>query len=318
MTSMPASRSARAIIFAPRSCPSSPGLATTTRIFRLDIGRGVYSRAYPSLARALRCIATPSPSIRSPRIATVAASAPVSGRIEPESELEPEPELLEPDPVEPELELEPLPESVPPPPEPEPVSPEPEPPPPAAALTVIVPFMNGWGVQTYWNLPAVSKVCERLWPLPNVPVSKLPSSAVAECSTSSSFVQVTVSPASIVTDFGENAKSLIVTDAEAAALATTRRVFGRSCSRSSPRSCSARDSVAAGVGCCSVDVGACGPWAGVGAWVACDPGAGADPCCAWGAGEAAGGRSWAAGPRSAGAASLSPAPGAAGGGGSCH
>src|SRR5437773_551272 len=33
MTSMPASRSARAITFAPRSCPSSPGLATSTRIF---------------------------------------------------------------------------------------------------------------------------------------------------------------------------------------------------------------------------------------------------------------------------------------------
>src|SRR4051794_13840820 len=31
---MPASRSARAMIFAPRSCPSSPGLATTTRILR--------------------------------------------------------------------------------------------------------------------------------------------------------------------------------------------------------------------------------------------------------------------------------------------
>src|ERR1700749_171760 len=34
MTSMPASRSARAMIFAPRSCPSSPGLAKTTRILR--------------------------------------------------------------------------------------------------------------------------------------------------------------------------------------------------------------------------------------------------------------------------------------------
>src|ERR1700676_5117069 len=33
MNSMPASRSARAIIFAPRSCPSSPGLAIKTRIF---------------------------------------------------------------------------------------------------------------------------------------------------------------------------------------------------------------------------------------------------------------------------------------------
>src|SRR5436305_1271850 len=34
MTSMPASRSARAMIFAPRSCPSRPGLAITTRILR--------------------------------------------------------------------------------------------------------------------------------------------------------------------------------------------------------------------------------------------------------------------------------------------
>src|SRR5512133_3983040 len=30
---MPASRSARAMIFAPRSCPSRPGFAITTRIF---------------------------------------------------------------------------------------------------------------------------------------------------------------------------------------------------------------------------------------------------------------------------------------------
>src|ERR1051325_9565114 len=33
MTSMPASRRARAITLAPRSCPSRPGLATNTRIF---------------------------------------------------------------------------------------------------------------------------------------------------------------------------------------------------------------------------------------------------------------------------------------------
>src|SRR6266581_5620173 len=32
MTSMPASRNARAMIFAPRSCPSRPGFATTTLI----------------------------------------------------------------------------------------------------------------------------------------------------------------------------------------------------------------------------------------------------------------------------------------------
>src|SRR4051795_4638203 len=37
MTSMPASRSARAMIFAPRSWPSRPGLATTTRIFLVDV-----------------------------------------------------------------------------------------------------------------------------------------------------------------------------------------------------------------------------------------------------------------------------------------
>src|SRR5712671_1586796 len=43
MTSMPASRSARAMIFAPRSCPSRPGLATTTRIF-------------PATARSLRLL----------------------------------------------------------------------------------------------------------------------------------------------------------------------------------------------------------------------------------------------------------------------
>src|SRR5919202_212289 len=34
MTSMPASRSARAMIFAPRSWPSRPGFAITTRILR--------------------------------------------------------------------------------------------------------------------------------------------------------------------------------------------------------------------------------------------------------------------------------------------
>ena len=49
MTSCPASRSARAMTFAPRSWPSSPGLATTIRIgadisvtpafWRLDLGR---------------------------------------------------------------------------------------------------------------------------------------------------------------------------------------------------------------------------------------------------------------------------------------
>src|SRR3954454_8921056 len=47
MTSIPASRSARAIIFAPRSCPSKPGFATTTRILRLEpaiAGRSYFLR----------------------------------------------------------------------------------------------------------------------------------------------------------------------------------------------------------------------------------------------------------------------------------
>src|SRR3972149_2291605 len=38
MTSMPASRSARATVTAPNSCPSKPGLAMRTRILAADIG----------------------------------------------------------------------------------------------------------------------------------------------------------------------------------------------------------------------------------------------------------------------------------------
>src|SRR5580704_4609383 len=45
MTSMPASRRARAMTFAPRSCPSRPGFATSTRIFcSAGIFFGVYQR----------------------------------------------------------------------------------------------------------------------------------------------------------------------------------------------------------------------------------------------------------------------------------
>src|SRR3954454_13827905 len=39
MTSMPASRNARAMIFAPRSWPSSPCFATTTLIFPATVGQ---------------------------------------------------------------------------------------------------------------------------------------------------------------------------------------------------------------------------------------------------------------------------------------
>src|SRR4051812_48924325 len=55
MTSIPASRSARAMIFAPRSCPSKPGLATTTRILPLEAastaGRGPTGHAAASDSR---------------------------------------------------------------------------------------------------------------------------------------------------------------------------------------------------------------------------------------------------------------------------
>src|SRR6476646_2841328 len=37
MTSMPASRNGRAMSFAPRSCPSRPGVAMTTLIFRATV-----------------------------------------------------------------------------------------------------------------------------------------------------------------------------------------------------------------------------------------------------------------------------------------
>src|SRR5579872_2791700 len=48
MTSMPASRNARAITFAPRSWPSRPGLATSTRILRSEgICQGILSKALP-------------------------------------------------------------------------------------------------------------------------------------------------------------------------------------------------------------------------------------------------------------------------------
>src|SRR5688500_16828225 len=55
MTSMPASRRARAMIFAPRSCPSSPGLATTTRILRaVGLGAGMRPPAVTAAAGRAR------------------------------------------------------------------------------------------------------------------------------------------------------------------------------------------------------------------------------------------------------------------------
>src|SRR6185503_20801576 len=47
MTSKPASRSARATILAPRSCPSRPGLATTTRTLRSVMWGSLQELAQP-------------------------------------------------------------------------------------------------------------------------------------------------------------------------------------------------------------------------------------------------------------------------------
>ncbi len=52
-------------------------------------------------------------------------------------------------------------------------------------------------------MPAVLKVSERLWPPLKTPVSKLPSSAVAEWGAAPSFCQVTVSPTLIEIVWGE-------------------------------------------------------------------------------------------------------------------
>src|SRR5687768_16460944 len=49
MTSMPASRRARAMIVSPQSCPSRPGLATTTRILRSEAMRPMIRRTVGSL-----------------------------------------------------------------------------------------------------------------------------------------------------------------------------------------------------------------------------------------------------------------------------
>src|SRR5919197_67061 len=69
MTSIPASRSARAMIFAPRSWPSSPGFAITTRIFRA------------TRASLCRCLSPPSRPLRGDEIA-VPVEAPLGDALE--------------------------------------------------------------------------------------------------------------------------------------------------------------------------------------------------------------------------------------------
>jgi hypothetical protein len=86
------------------------------------------------------------------------------------------------------------------------------------ATTVTVPFIDGWIEQMYGNEPAFVNVCEPLLSLLIVPVSKLPSFAVAVCGAMSRFVQVMVSPTCTDEAPGLNAKFLIVTPVETAAV----------------------------------------------------------------------------------------------------
>ena len=134
-------------------------------------------------------------------------------------------------------------------------------PPLCEACTTTVPCMFGWGVQMYENVPASLKVCERLCPAGKIPVSKLPSGAVAECAVGPSFVQVTVSPWLIVICAGANWKSEIVTEPLAAALALTFCLRSRA-------GCSAGAGAAgcsgAAAGCSGAGAGAAGSGAAAG------------------------------------------------------
>lgn len=81
-------------------------------------------------------------------------------------------------------------------------------------------------------------MCEALAPFLRVPVSKLPSFAVAVCGLGPSLVQVTVSPTWIVIVAGVNLKSEIVSAGSPATCALGRRPKARIRLRCAPeRSC---------------------------------------------------------------------------------
>ena len=69
MTSKPASRSALAMTFAPRSCPSSPGLATSTRIGPVfSVITRIPKGSKTSPASPLRCAREPQKPVRIGRL----------------------------------------------------------------------------------------------------------------------------------------------------------------------------------------------------------------------------------------------------------
>src|SRR5436309_1624408 len=78
MTSIPASRSARAITFAPRSCPSSPGLATSTRILRPVVVVMGYSLIARDCAARGAPPAPPAPAAPPPSAQPAVAAAPLA------------------------------------------------------------------------------------------------------------------------------------------------------------------------------------------------------------------------------------------------
>src|SRR3954464_15657576 len=90
---MPASRSARAMILAPRSCPSRPGFATTTRILRSAMaaslwravgkGPGTDERAV-FRAGAIADARPHEPAVRAARSQSQVVAAEVPCAMEPE------------------------------------------------------------------------------------------------------------------------------------------------------------------------------------------------------------------------------------------
>jgi hypothetical protein len=136
-----------------------------------------------------------------------------------------------------------------------------------------------------------------------MPVSKLPSFAVAECEVGPELLHVTVSPTFTVIAAGENWKSLIVTVVEAAA-----RARGSSTGSSSRMACGLDGSDGAGAGSAGgASAGAGGGSAGGGAGSA-GAGAGSTGSSTTGSGVTG---SWAAAGSSTGRASSEAESGAA-------
>src|ERR1700756_4945078 len=89
------------------------------------------------------------------------------------------------------------------------------------ALTMIFPAMYGWMVQIYGYSPGAAKVWEKVSSVSSAADLKVPFLSPIRCGLSSSFFQVTVVPAVIVSVAGVKAKLSILTAAGLAAAALT-------------------------------------------------------------------------------------------------